>query len=82
MPHTRAPSLLVPIHCPRLMASPEAGLEVGLVALAVGEAGAGGLGPADAAALQAAVHLGLVEAEHLGQEHRAAQRATEDLPQS
>ena len=54
---------------------------MGLVALAVGEARAGGLGPADAAALQAPVHLGLVEAEHLGQEHRAAQRATQDLPQ-
>lgn len=47
--------------------SPEAGLEVALVAAAVGEAGAGRLGPADAAAVQAAVQLWLMEAKHLQQ---------------
>lgn len=44
---------------------PEAALEVHLVAFAVGEAGAGGLGSADAAAVDAPVHLRLVEVEHL-----------------
>lgn len=48
--------------------SPEAVLEVALVAAAVGEAGAGRLGAADAAAVTAAVQFGLVEAKHLRQE--------------
>lgn len=45
--------------------SPEAALEVGLIAFAVCEAGAGRLGSADAAAVYAPVHLRLVEAKHL-----------------
>lgn len=45
--------------------SPEAALEVCLIAFAVSEAGAGGLGPADAAALDTPVHLWLMEAKHL-----------------
>ncbi len=49
--------------------SPEAALEVGLVAVAVSEAGTGRLGSADAAAVYAPVHLWLVEAKHL-QQHR------------
>lgn len=49
--------------------SPEAALEVCLVAFAVSEAGAGLLGSADAAALYAPVHLWLMEAKHL-QERR------------
>ena len=52
-----------------LLNSPEAALEVRLVALAVGEAGAGRLGSADAAAVYAPVHLRLVEAKHLQQQH-------------
>lgn len=47
--------------------SPEAVLEVALVAAAVGEAGAGRLGSADAAAVQAAVQFWLMKAEHLQQ---------------
>lgn len=39
-----------------------------LVAAAVGEAGAGRLGSADAAAVTAAVQFWLVETEHLQQE--------------
>lgn len=47
--------------------SPEAVLEVALVAAAVGEAGAGRLGSADAAAVQAAVQFWLMKAKHLQQ---------------
>lgn len=50
--------------------SPEAALEVCLIAFAVSEAGAGGLGPADAAALDTPVHLWLMEAKHLQQHGR------------
>lgn len=39
--------------------------EVLLIALAVSETGAGGLGPTDAAAVQAPVHFWLVKAKHL-----------------
>ena len=45
--------------------SPKAALEVPLVALAVGEARAGGLSPTYAAAVCTPVHLRLVEAKHL-----------------
>lgn len=48
--------------------SPEAVLEVALVAAAVREAGAGRLGSADAAAVTAAIQFWLVEAKHLQQE--------------
>lgn len=57
--------------------SPEAALEVCLIAFAVSEAGAGGLGPADAAALNTPVHLRLMEAKHLqqhGQKNKTAVR--------
>ena len=47
-----------------LFLDPEALAEVGFIALTVGEARAGRLGPADAAALQATVDFGFVEAEH------------------
>lgn len=55
--------------------SPEAALEVSLVAFAVSEARAGRLGSADAAAVYAPVHLWLVEAKHL-QKHRQRNKQT------
>lgn len=53
---------------PRLL--PKTAPEVFLIALAVGEAGAGGLGPTDAAAVQAPVHFWLVKAKHLHRDSR------------
>lgn len=58
------------LHCVCAADSPKAALEVGLVAFAVSETGTGRLGSADTAAVDAAVHLWLVEAKHLCQ-HRS-----------
>lgn len=44
---------------------PKTAPEVLLIALAVSETRAGGLGPTDAAAVQAPVHFWLVKAKHL-----------------
>lgn len=56
---------------PRSQLLPKAAPEVFLVPLAVRETGAGGLGPTDAAAVQAPVHFWLVKAKHLhGNVHR------------
>lgn len=44
---------------------PKTAPEVLLITLAVRETGAGGLGPADAAAVQAPVHFWLMKAKHL-----------------
>lgn len=53
------------IPCAHMWLLPKAASEVLLIALAVCETGAGGLGPTDAAAIQAPIHFWLVKAKHL-----------------
>lgn len=53
------------IPCVHMWLLPKTAPEVLLIALAVSETGAGGLGPTDAAAVQAPVHFWLVKAKHL-----------------
>lgn len=55
---------------------PKTAPEVFLIPLTVRETGAGGLGPTDAAAIQAPVHFWLVKAKHLHRNYASVNLST------